>query len=121
MRLLAGRRIRRVTTDRIQERTAVSTVALLVTLEARAGQEAELASFLTSAVPLVQDEPQTTAWFAARLGPSRFAIFDTFPDEAGREAHLAGRVAAALMERAPDLLAQPPSMEHAEILAEKLP
>jgi quinol monooxygenase YgiN len=90
-------------------------------LEAKAGQEAELASFLTSALPLVQDEPQTTAWFAARLGPSRFAIFDTFPDDAGREAHLGGRVAAALMERAADLLAQPPRIERAEILAEKLP
>ena len=99
----------------------MSTVALLVVLEAKAGQEAELASFLVSALPLVQDEPQTAAWFAVRLGPSRFAIFDTFPDEAGREAHLAGRVAAALMERAPDLLAQQPSIEHAEILAEKLP
>ena len=99
----------------------MSTVALLVVLEAKAGQEAELASFLASALPLVQDEPQTAAWFAVRLGPSRFAIFDTFPDEAGRDAHLAGRVAAALMERAPDLLAQQPSIEHAEILAEKLP
>jgi quinol monooxygenase YgiN len=99
----------------------MSTVALLVVLEAKTGQEAELASFLASALPLVQDEPQTAAWFAVRLGPSRFAIFDTFPDEAGREAHLAGRVAAALMERAPNLLAQQPSIEHAEILAEKLP
>ena len=99
----------------------MSTVALLVLLEAKAGQEAELATFLVSALPLVQDEPQTAAWFAIRLGPSRFAIFDTFPDDAGREAHLAGRVAAALMERAPDLLAQQPSIEHAEILAEKLP
>jgi quinol monooxygenase YgiN len=99
----------------------MSTVALLVVLEAKAGKEAELASFLASALPLVQDEPQTAAWFAVRLGPSRFAIFDTFPDEAGREAHLAGRVAAALMERAPDLLARQPSIEHAEILAEKLP
>jgi quinol monooxygenase YgiN len=99
----------------------MSTVALLVVLEAKVGQEAELASFLVSALPLVQDEPQTAAWFAVRLGPSRFAIFDTFRDEAGREAHLAGRVAAALMERAPDLLARQPSIEHAEILAEKLP
>jgi quinol monooxygenase YgiN len=99
----------------------MSTVALHVVLEAKAGQEAELASFLTSALPLVQDEPQTTAWFAARLGPSRFAIFDTFPDDAGREAHLGGRVAAALMERAADLLAQPRRIERAEILAERLP
>jgi hypothetical protein len=76
---------------------------------------------LTSALPPVQNEPQTTAWFAAGLGPSRFAIFDTFPDDAGgREAHLGGRVAAALMERASDLVVQPPSIENAEILAEKL-
>jgi quinol monooxygenase YgiN len=69
----------------------------------------------------VQEEPATTAWFALRLGASTFGIFDAFPDEAGREAHLASQVAAALMAQAPDLLAQPPSIEKADIIAAKLP
>jgi len=99
----------------------MDTVGLLVSLEAKAGREDDLASLLGGALPLVQDEPETTAWFAARLGPTRFAIFDAFPGEAGRDAHLAGRVAAALMERAPELLEQAPTIEHVEILAEKLP
>ena len=76
-------------------------VGLLVTLEAKPGKESDLAAFLKGALPLVEEEPQTTAWFAVHLGSSRFAIFDAFPSEAGREAHLAGPVAAALMENAP--------------------
>jgi quinol monooxygenase YgiN len=99
----------------------MDTVGLLVLLEAKAGREDDLASFLTGALPLVQQEPETTAWFAARLGPAQFAIFDTFPDDPGRDAHLAGQVAAALMDYAPELLAQAPSIQKAEILAEKLP
>lgn len=99
----------------------MEAVGLLVTLEAKTGKEDDLASFLAGALPLVAGEPQTTAWFAARLGPTRFAIFDTFPDDTGREAHLSGEVAAALMEHAPDLLAQPPRIEKTDILAEKLP
>lgn len=96
-------------------------VGLFVALEAKPGKEEALASFLQSAVPLVQQEPQTTAWFALRLAPSRFAIFDAFPDEAGRDAHLAGQVAAALMEHAEELLAQAPSIEKVDVLADKLP
>jgi quinol monooxygenase YgiN len=96
-------------------------VGLLVTLEVKPGQEEEVAKFLRGALPLVQQEPQTTAWFALRLAPSRFGIFDVFPDEAGREAHLTGQVAAALMERAPDLLAGPPRIETLDVLADKLP
>jgi quinol monooxygenase YgiN len=97
------------------------TVGLLVTLQAQPGKEEDLASFLQGALPLVQQEIQTTAWFALRIGASRFGIFDAFPDEAGRAAHLAGQVAAALMERAPELLAQPPSIEQVDVLADKLP
>ena len=67
-------------------------VGLFVGLEAKPGKEEAVAHFLEGALPLVQQEPQTTAWFALRLAPSRFAIFDTFPDEAGRDAHLAGQV-----------------------------
>jgi quinol monooxygenase YgiN len=99
----------------------MDTAGLLVLLEAKAGKEDDVASFLAGALPLVQQEPQTTAWFAVRLGPARFAIFDAFPDESGRDAHLAGQIAAALMEQAPELLAQAPSIEMAEVLAEKLP
>lgn len=97
------------------------TVALLVRLEAKPGKEAELESFLRSALPLVKQEPATTAWFALRLGPSTFGIFDAFADESGRQAHLAGRVAAALREKASELLAQPPGIEQVEVLAARLP
>ena len=93
----------------------------LVTLEAKPGKEDDLASLLESALPLAEREPQTTAWFAVRSGPSRFAIFDTFPDESGRKAPLAGQVAAALMYRAPNLLATSPNVERIDVPASKLP
>ena len=96
-------------------------VALFVRLEARAGKEAEVAAFLKSGLALVQEEPATTAWFGLQLGPSTFGIFDAFPDEAGRQAHLTGRVAAALMANAAELLSQPPSIEKVDVLAAKLP
>jgi quinol monooxygenase YgiN len=96
-------------------------VALWVRLEARPGKEADVESFLRGGLPLVQAEPATTAWFGIRLGPSTFGIFDAFPDEAGRNAHLSGRVAAALMAKASDLLAQPPTIEKVDVLAAKLP
>ena len=73
------------------------TVGVLARLEAKPGKEADVQSFLEGALPLAQGEPATIAWFAIRLGPSQFGIFDAFPDDAGRQAHLAGRVAAALM------------------------
>jgi quinol monooxygenase YgiN len=98
-----------------------TTVGLFVRLEAKPGREADVEAFLKSAVPLVQAEPATTAWFAIRLGPSSFAIFDTFPSEDGRTAHLQGPVAAALMQKAPDLLSQSPSIERIDVLADKLP
>ena len=97
------------------------TVALLVRLEAKPGKEAEVESFLKSGLAIVEEEPATTAWFAIRMGPSTFGIFDAFPDESGREAHLNGRVAAALMAKASDLLAQPPVIEKVDVLAAKLP
>lgn len=95
------------------------TVALLVRLEAKPGKEAEVEDFLKSGLAIVQEEPQTTAWFAIRMGPSTFGIFDAFPDESGRQAHLTGRVAAALMAKASDLLAQPPVIEKVDVLAAK--
>lgn len=96
-------------------------VALLVRLEAKKGKEAEVESFLRGGLPIVQEEPATTTWYALRLGPSTFGIFDTFPDDAGRQAHLTGRVAAALLAKAGDLLSQPPAIEKVDILAAKLP
>jgi quinol monooxygenase YgiN len=97
------------------------TVALFVRLEAKPGKEAEVERFLRGGLPIVQEEPATTAWFAIRMGPSTFGIFDAFPDDAGRQAHLSGRVAAALMAKAPDLLAKPPAIDKVDVLAAKLP
>jgi quinol monooxygenase YgiN len=95
--------------------------AILVTLEAKPGKEAEVADFLRSALPLVEAEPATTAWFATRLSPTTFGIFDVFPDEAGRDAHLTGEVAKALMAKASDLFSRPPTIEKLDVLASKLP
>jgi quinol monooxygenase YgiN len=97
------------------------TVALLVRLEAKPGKESEVEAFLNSGLALVEEEPETTAWFAIRMGPSTFGIFDAFPDDSGRQSHLSGRVAAALMAKASELLAQPPSIEKVDVLAAKLP
>jgi quinol monooxygenase YgiN len=97
------------------------TKALYVTLEAKPGKEKELEQFLNGGLPIVQEEPATIAWFAIKIGPSKFGIFDAFPDEAGRQAHLTGRVAAALVAKAPELLAKPPSIEKVDVLAAKLP
>lgn len=97
------------------------SVGLLVPLRAKPGKEDDVATFLAGALPLVEAEPETIAWFALRLGPSEFAIFDAFPDDSGRQAHLSGRVAEALMAQAPDLFAQSPEIRQAEVLAAKLP
>jgi quinol monooxygenase YgiN len=96
-------------------------MALAVKLEAKPGKEKEVEAFLKSGLALAQQEPATTAWFALRFGPTTFGIFDAFPDEAGRQAHLSGQIAAALMKKAPDLLAKPPEIEKVEVLAAKLP
>jgi quinol monooxygenase YgiN len=95
--------------------------ALLVRLEAKPGKETAVEDFLRGGLAVVMVEPATIAWFAIRLGPSTFGIFDAFPDEAGRQAHLTGRVAAALMAKASELLAQPPLIEKVDVLAAKLP
>src|SRR5882724_9773149 len=95
--------------------------ALWVMLQAKPGKEKEVESFLAGALPLVEAEPATITWYALKIGPSTFGIFDTFPDDAGRQAHLQGKVAAALMAKAPELLAKPPSIEKISVLAAKLP
>lgn len=96
-------------------------VALWVRLEAKPGKEADVESFLLNGLSIVQDEPSTITWYAIKLGPSTFGIFDTFPDEPGRQAHLSGRVAALLKAKSSELFAQPPSIEKVVVLAAKLP
>jgi quinol monooxygenase YgiN len=96
-------------------------LALYVHLEAKPGKEKDVEAFLLSGLPLVEEEPATIAWFALKMGPSTFGIFDAFPDEAGRDAHLNGKVAAALMAKAGELLATPPSIQKVDLLAAKLP
>ena len=93
--------------------------ALLARLEAKPGKEDVVEEFLKSALPLAEDENDTVEWFALRIGPSTFGIFDTFNDEDGREAHLKGKIAAALMEHAGDLLSASPVIEKVELLAVK--
>jgi quinol monooxygenase YgiN len=103
------------------ESPAPARVALLVRLEARPGKEAQVARLLEDGLSFVREEPATPYWFALQLGPTTFGIFDAFPDEPARQAHLAGRLASALMAQAPQLLAEPPSIERVDILASKLP
>lgn len=95
-------------------------VALLVRLEAKAGKETAVARFLEGALPLANAEIATPVWFALRLGPSTFGIFDAFADDAGRKRHLAGPIAAALMKNASELLSKPPVIEQVDLLAVKL-
>ena len=92
---------------------------LLVKLVAKPGKEHDVAEFLKSALPLLDEEPETINWYAYRIGESTFGIFDTFPGDEGRNAHLAGKIAAALMANAPHLLALDPTIEHVDILASK--
>jgi len=96
-------------------------VGLFVRLEAKPGKESAVAEFLASALPLAQQEADTTVWFALRLGPSTFGIFDAFPDDKGRKAHLNGPIAAALMAKASELLAKPPQIDPIDVLASKIP
>ncbi len=95
--------------------------ALYCQLEAKPGCEQEVAALLTGARKMVDQEPDTTAWFAIRMGPRQFAIFDAFNNEQGREAHLRGKVAQELMAKAPQLFANSPEMLRYDILADKLP
>ena len=96
-------------------------VALWVRLEAKPGKEAAVEAFLKGGLALANQEPATTAWFALKIGPSTFGIFDAFPDDSGRSAHLNGPIAAALMANASALLSSPPSIEKVDVLAAKMP
>ena len=96
-------------------------VALFVRLEAKAGRETDVEEFLEAGLAMANQEATTPLWFALRLGPSTYGIFDAFSDESGRQAHLTGPIAQALMANAPELLAQEPSIEKLDILGAKLP
>jgi quinol monooxygenase YgiN len=93
--------------------------ALLARVEAKPGKEAEVLAFLKNALPLANEEPDTVRWYALQLGPSTFGIFDTFETEEGRNAHLQGKIAEALMANASELLVSAPVIEHVELLAIK--
>ena len=97
------------------------TVALFARLEAKAGKEKEVAKFLEAGLALANQEVTTPIWFALRLGPTTFGVFDAFTDDRGRQAHLNGPIAKALMAQAPDLFSKPPSIEPIEVLGVKLP
>jgi quinol monooxygenase YgiN len=100
-----------------QEGNSMEALGLLVTLEARPGKEADAEAFLKSAQPLALNENGTLKWYAIKLGPGKFGIFDTFANEAGRNAHLSGEIAKALGARANELFATPPQIDKVEILA----
>jgi quinol monooxygenase YgiN len=97
------------------------TVGLMATLNAKPGKEDEVAAFLESALPLAQAEADTIAWFATKIDDTTYGIFDVFPGPEGRQAHLDGPIAAALMERADELLSSPPDIKPIDVLAAKLP
>jgi quinol monooxygenase YgiN len=97
----------------------MENLGILAVLEAKPGKEAEVEQFLKSALPLAEREVGTVSWYALRLGPSRFGIFDTFADEKGRDAHLSGEIAKALFAKADDLFVKPPSIDQPTILAAK--
>ena len=95
-------------------------LALLARMEAKPGKAEEAAAFLRNALPLAQQESGTPVWFAWRFGSSTFGIFDAFADESGRQAHLSGQIAAALMAKAPDLFVGTPNIEKLDVLAAKM-
>jgi quinol monooxygenase YgiN len=101
--------------------SATLTLGLFARLEAKPGKENEVAAFLAQGLQLANQEATTPLWFALRLGPTTFAIFDAFRDEGGRTAHLNGPIAKALMARAPELLATPPAIERLDVLGAKVP
>jgi len=97
------------------------TKGLLARFEAKEGKKDELESFLKSALPLARQEADTIAWFALHFGGRKYGIFDAFPDESGRQAHLRGSIAQALTAQGAALLAEPPTIDHLDIIASKLP
>jgi quinol monooxygenase YgiN len=96
------------------------TVSLFVRLEAKPGKEREVAAFLKQGLELANQEPTTPVWFALQLGPTTFGVFDAFRDETGRQNHLNGPIAQALMAQAPNLFAAPPVIERIDVLGAKV-
>ena len=94
-------------------------VALFARLEAKPGKENDVAKFLEAGLAMAKEEPTTPLWFALRLGPTTFGVFDAFADENGRQKHLNGPIAKALMAKAPELFAKPPAIEPLEVLGAK--
>lgn len=99
----------------------MDTRGLLVRLEAKPGKDDEIVQLFRSALPMVNQEHDTTAWFAVRFGRSEYAIFDTFPTDEARDSHLHGPIARTLVERSAELFASPPKIQKFDVLAEKLP
>jgi quinol monooxygenase YgiN len=99
----------------------MTTKALFVRLNAKKGKEAEVEELLREGLSIVDQEASTVTWYALRLGPSTFGIFNSFPDEISRKAHLDGEITMALMERSSELLSSPPSIEKIDVIAAKLP
>jgi quinol monooxygenase YgiN len=106
--------------DPMTTATRPVSLSLLARLEAKPGKEAELEALLRGAVALAVEESKTVHWFALKMGPTTFGVFDTFADEEGRKAHLEGRIAAALVAKAPELLASPPVIERVDIIGSKV-
>ena len=98
----------------------MTTVSLFVRLEAKPGKEQEVAAFLKHGLELANQEATTPVWFALRFGPTTFGVFDAFRDETGRQTHLSGPIAQALMTQAPNLLAAPPVIERVDVLGGKV-
>ena len=98
----------------------MTNVALWVRLEAKPGKEKAVEEFLRGGLSIVEGEPDTITWYAIKMGPSTYGIFDTFQDEKGRQAHLSGEVAKALMQKADELLAKPPDIQKIDVLAAKV-
>ena len=96
------------------------TKALFARLEAKPGKEAVVQEFLVSSLALANQEARTTVWFALKLGPSTFGVFDAFADDDGRQAHLSGPIAQALMAKASELFSKPPQIDPIDVLAAKL-
>jgi protease I len=107
--------------EQTEEGEEDEAVALFVRMEAKPGREADVENLLRSGLSLVEEEPGTSSWYGMRLSDGTFGIFDTFPDDSGRQAHLAGRVAQALRDQGDDLFTSPPVIERIDVLACKLP
>jgi len=120
LRLGASKLMLRLEESLAERRLEMLTLSLFVRLEAKPGKEEEVAAFLMQGLELANQETTTPLWFALRFGPTTFAIFDAFYDEAGRQNHLNGPIAKALMAQAPNLLAEPPVIERMEVLGSKI-